>query len=438
MKQHQYPSTATIKLLYARAVRCAYPNCSEPLYREDHISGTWVLNSRICHICARSEGGPRWDGQQSAEENRADANLVLMCVAHASAIDDTNSILAYPKELLLNWKTAQVDEHERLCAGWQLTGAMATAALEASKWDTSITLRHSNVTLISEGGRLPGAGGAGGPAFGPFSRAGDGGKGGDFTNLEGKPMASSGLRDFPISRDGAQSPGAGGGGAPAYGEGAFAGDGGGGGNLKAGTLEVNEGDVLEVVIGEVGKAARLPGQHGEAGGDTTVVLKSADGSIKRIIRVEGGAEGNSGKLPDDWVTISEADLLSGFHVSPPIPVNAAQISGDLLFALGAGWSKYAVPVLPVDMIWQVIVIAAWSKDLKPATTRGLNLRLSDPAGAEVSRIALSLVPDNEMQRSRFWCANIGASFDQSGLWRLSIHSGALLLSEFSVSVELTM
>jgi RHS repeat-associated protein len=46
MIEHPPPTTATVKLLYAQALRCAYPHCSETLYREDETTGRWILNSR--------------------------------------------------------------------------------------------------------------------------------------------------------------------------------------------------------------------------------------------------------------------------------------------------------------------------------------------------------------------------------------------------------
>src|SRR3954465_15514408 len=97
--EHPPPTVATVKLLYAHAFACAYPGCGRPLYREDEATGTWTLNSRICHIHARREGGPRWDAHQSPEDNRTEHNLMLMCLEHASAIDDSRTTGSYPPTL---------------------------------------------------------------------------------------------------------------------------------------------------------------------------------------------------------------------------------------------------------------------------------------------------------------------------------------------------
>ena len=87
--EHRPPTPATIKQLYGTAFRCAEPSCTKPLYRLNNDTGEWILNSRVAHIRARSEGGPRWDPQMSEEDNRSDDNLVPLCEEHAFEIDAT-------------------------------------------------------------------------------------------------------------------------------------------------------------------------------------------------------------------------------------------------------------------------------------------------------------------------------------------------------------
>src|SRR6476469_2860263 len=106
--EHPHPTPATAKYLYAHAFRCAFKGCSRPLYRIDEQTDERILNSTICHIHARSEGGPRWDSSQSAEANRSEANLILMCVEHSSAIENSRTAGAYPASLLQEWKQQQV------------------------------------------------------------------------------------------------------------------------------------------------------------------------------------------------------------------------------------------------------------------------------------------------------------------------------------------
>ena len=141
--EHPHPTTSTVKQLYAHAFRCAYPGCHQPLYSEDTLSGAWVLNSRICHINARSEGGPRWDPRQSAEDNRAESNLVLMCLEHASIIDGPKALDTYPAERLLAWKRDQIAEFQQLRQGWPLTNSMAEAAIGVSFTDVAVAMYAS-------------------------------------------------------------------------------------------------------------------------------------------------------------------------------------------------------------------------------------------------------------------------------------------------------
>lgn len=85
---HPEPTKATVKQLYGNAIRCAEPSCNEPLYRVDASGTARTLNSRVAHICARREGGPRWNADMSGDENRSEENLVLLCTNHSYEIDD--------------------------------------------------------------------------------------------------------------------------------------------------------------------------------------------------------------------------------------------------------------------------------------------------------------------------------------------------------------
>jgi hypothetical protein len=58
---HRKPILVTIRELYATAFRCGRPGCGRPLYKLNNDTGEVILNSNVSHICARSEGGPRWD-----------------------------------------------------------------------------------------------------------------------------------------------------------------------------------------------------------------------------------------------------------------------------------------------------------------------------------------------------------------------------------------
>lgn len=128
-RAHPEPTPATVKRLYALAFRCAKPDCTRPLYRQDNDTGDLVLNSRIAHIHARRPGGPRWV-EMSSDDNRADDNLLLLCIEHSYEVDELPD--QYPAEFLRDWKQAQRDEHDQLQRGWPLTDAEAGRVLEAS------------------------------------------------------------------------------------------------------------------------------------------------------------------------------------------------------------------------------------------------------------------------------------------------------------------
>ena len=106
---HPEPTPATVKRLRA-GVPLRATDCSRPLYKQDNDTGDLALNSRVAHIHARRPGGPRWI-EMHPEDNRADANLLLLCIEHSYEVDELPDL--YPAELLREWKQAQLDEHEQ-------------------------------------------------------------------------------------------------------------------------------------------------------------------------------------------------------------------------------------------------------------------------------------------------------------------------------------
>ncbi|MFE6744726.1 hypothetical protein ACFVGM_02630 [Kitasatospora purpeofusca] len=117
---HRPPTPGTEKALYGIALTCGIPSCSEPLYRWDPAANKHFLNSRVAHIHARSEGGPRWDAAMSEADNRSYENLIPMCERHASQIDITPDL--YPPDQLREWKQRQAEERERAVAWLSETG----------------------------------------------------------------------------------------------------------------------------------------------------------------------------------------------------------------------------------------------------------------------------------------------------------------------------
>ncbi|HLM20661.1 MAG TPA: hypothetical protein VK390_03945 [Propionibacteriaceae bacterium] len=128
--EHRPPTAATIKQLYGTAFRCAEPSCTKPLYRLNNDTGETILNSRVAHIHARSEGGPRWDPDMSEEANRSAANLLPLCEEHASEIDATPE--HFTADLLREWKKAQLAEALEVGKSWPLSDAEAAEVVTES------------------------------------------------------------------------------------------------------------------------------------------------------------------------------------------------------------------------------------------------------------------------------------------------------------------
>jgi hypothetical protein len=77
-------SQLTIKQLFGLSMNvCAFPACEKHL-----IDTKWYgVLGEICHICAASPGGPRYDVGMTDEERYAFDNLILLCPTHHTLID---------------------------------------------------------------------------------------------------------------------------------------------------------------------------------------------------------------------------------------------------------------------------------------------------------------------------------------------------------------
>jgi hypothetical protein len=95
-------SEETIKILFGRATRCAYPECTKPLIFEDR--GHLTVTAQIAHIRSEKPGGPRH--VPGYEQFNSEENLLLLCGEHHHPVDRHESI--YPIEELLQWKKLQI------------------------------------------------------------------------------------------------------------------------------------------------------------------------------------------------------------------------------------------------------------------------------------------------------------------------------------------
>lgn len=98
------PSVVTIKRLFALSGnRCAYPKCALPI-----VENSGTVTGIVCHIKARSKGGPRYDAKQPPDERHGFENLLLMCARHSKVIDAEPK--TYTVELLRELKALQERE----------------------------------------------------------------------------------------------------------------------------------------------------------------------------------------------------------------------------------------------------------------------------------------------------------------------------------------
>ena len=94
------PTGETLQALYLKSGnQCAFPGCEQVMQINETRSG------QVCHIEDALPGG-RWNSARTNEENRREANLILLCYQHHKITDDVDS---YPTEELIRMK--RMHEH---------------------------------------------------------------------------------------------------------------------------------------------------------------------------------------------------------------------------------------------------------------------------------------------------------------------------------------
>lgn len=100
------PTRTTVKKLFALSRnRCAFPECSIPI-----VENNGTVTGIICHIRARSPGGPRYSAKQTQEQRHASENLILMCSRHSKVIDSEPR--RYTVKMLEGFKAAHEQPSE--------------------------------------------------------------------------------------------------------------------------------------------------------------------------------------------------------------------------------------------------------------------------------------------------------------------------------------
>jgi hypothetical protein len=212
----------------------------------------------------------------SETENRSVSNLVVLCLEHASEVDDHRRLDTFTVGLLRDWKQRQLDESDAAGKGCELADEDVALVYHIDHLDATTSIIDSNVVLGGEPGRAPGAGGGGGGAVGTGAVGGDGGAGGDVI------FASFLAEDLP--------------------------------------------DELQIRVGAGGEGGQ-DGEDGQDGGDTI---------IEGLLRARGGKGGLSGdsKVARQEVGIERVSL-SSFMLA-----DFVQVREGLAFVVGGGWRSY--------------------------------------------------------------------------------------------------
>lgn len=340
----------------------------------------------------------------SEAENRSTSNLILLCLEHASEVDEHDRVAEFPVSLLREWKRGQLEDFDRLGhGGWNLSDAEVREVIESS-FAPSFDLRGSVIRLGGDGGRAPAAGGGGGGVLGAFAAAGAGGKGGDLT-LDGSP---------------GEAPGAGGGGAGAVGP-AVGGEGGGGGEYVKRWFSADElPDVVEVKVGR--------GGQGVKGGDG---LDGENTSFGELV-AQGGRGGRAGRMGEP---VHQAGDHSAIRVSSAFFANAAELRDGLFHVRGGGWSTYTVRTLP-GVLSGCVVLMLEVDSPPPMVRYDVRFELVSPGGDVKGAVPITPTIDVPEQVTRVpWLVFLKTEVDVPGIWVARMSAGDHELTRLPIEVK---
>ena len=106
-KARQYRPSHVRRLDTLSGNLCSFPGCDRKLVARD---GETIV-SKICHIEAASEEGPRFNEKMNDDERRHFNNLILMCDECHNIIDNKDNEAKYSVVMLQQWKK---DHHEKM------------------------------------------------------------------------------------------------------------------------------------------------------------------------------------------------------------------------------------------------------------------------------------------------------------------------------------
>ena len=122
-----YPQKTTKALWGMSGGQCAFPGCAQALVEPATEKSSNLVLGEVCHIFARSPGGPRWESGLTEEELNAPENLILLCPNHHRLVDGQHA--TYPAETLREWKHSHEARVREKLAADLTSGEMGVFAL---------------------------------------------------------------------------------------------------------------------------------------------------------------------------------------------------------------------------------------------------------------------------------------------------------------------
>lgn len=95
-----YTGTTKKRIYMLSGNQCYNPDCEGSLVSKDATTVT----GKICHIEAKSRGGPRYNPNMTDKERDDFNNLIFLCASCHDQIDNMANVDKYPVALLKSWK----------------------------------------------------------------------------------------------------------------------------------------------------------------------------------------------------------------------------------------------------------------------------------------------------------------------------------------------
>ena len=132
-KARQYKRSTIRRLDTLSGNECAASGCSKPLIARDEKT----IISKICHIEAANENGPRFNPDMNDDERRHFDNLILLCDECHLIIDNKENEDKYPVALLKEWKKNHESKQLNILNNkpsllWNVINAIADAEFDDS------------------------------------------------------------------------------------------------------------------------------------------------------------------------------------------------------------------------------------------------------------------------------------------------------------------